>query len=183
MTKQRRILYNSVHANQFSIYQNTHLWIHSSYRSYFLGEKLTLPETQKAHIDLTTQSVSLAKVYTHARDVGYIKKLQKFTSASTGFYFRKLKFTGKGYKVKKSRLKKSFKLYFGRSHRQYLFSGGLRFKKLSKYRLFLISNNKKKLNRIMWLTLSARPLNKFTKRGLRCTRQFILKRPGKKSTY
>ena len=94
-----------------------------------------------------------------------------------------MKFTGKGYKIRKSKAKRSLKFYFGRSHHTYVFSGGLNFKRLSKYRLLLLANNKKRLNRIASLVLQVRPVSRYTKRGLRCTRHFILKRPGKKSTY
>lgn len=94
-----------------------------------------------------------------------------------------MKFTGKGYKIRKSRPKKSLKFYFGRSHKTSVFSGGLNFKRLSKYRLLLLTNNRKRLNRITTLVLRVRPISRYTKRGLRCTRHFILKRPGKKSTY
>ena len=94
-----------------------------------------------------------------------------------------MRFTGKGYKIRKSKAKRSLKFYFGRSHQTYVFSGGLNFKRLSKYRLLLLANNKKRLNRITRLVLCIRPINRYTKRGLRCTRHFILKRPGKKSTY
>lgn len=183
MTKQRRLLCNPSHIANLTIYKTNHTGFYTNYRSYFLGEKLTAKETETSYIDLTTQSTSTKKLSNTQGMLAAAKKLQQFTYKTSLFYYRKLKFTGKGYKIKKSKLKKSFKLYFGRSHTQYLFSGGLRFKKLSKYRLFLLSNNKKRLNRIMTLTLKTRPLNRYTKRGLRCTRQFVLKRPGKKSTY
>ena len=183
MTKRRRLLCSPVHIANFTIYQTSYTGFYTNYRSYFLGEKLIPKDTEDAYIDLTTQSTSVNKLSNTQVMLAAAKKLQQFTYKTSLFYYRKLKFTGKGYKIKKSKLKKSFKFYFGRSHTQYLFSGGLRFKKLSKYRLFLVSNNKKRLNRIMTLSLRTRPLNRYTKRGLRCTRQFILKRPGKKSTY
>lgn len=183
MTKRRRLLCSPVHINMFTVYKTSYTGFYTNYRAYFLGEKLSSKETEGAYVDLTTQSSSVNKLSSTQPMLTAAKKLQQFTYKTSLFYYRKLKFTGKGYKIKKSKTKKSFKFYFGRSHRQYLFSGGLRFKKLSKYRLFLLSNNKKRLNRVMTLTLRTRPLNRYTKRGLRCTRQFVLKRPGKKSTY
>jgi len=33
------------------------------------------------------------------------------------------------------------------------------------------------------MVILIRPINRFTKRGLRFTKQFILKRPGKKTNY
>lgn len=183
MTKYRRLVCSPAHIENFTLYKTTHIGFYTSYRQYFLGDKLTPHELAEAYVDLTTQSTSIRGLSNTQQMLAAAKQLQQFTYKKSLFYYRKLKFTGKGYKIKKSKAKKSFKFYFGRSHTQYLFSGGLRFKKLSKYRLYLITNNKKRLNRIMNLTLQTRPLNRYTKRGLRCTRQFILKRPGKKSTY
>ncbi len=149
MNKRRRLICSPIHMEQLSLYQNQDFTFYSSYRSYFLGDRVKAEEINKTHIDLGAYSVAYGPISAVSSDLALAKNLQKYTYASTAFFYRKLRFTGKGYKIKKSRLKKSFKLYFGRSHRQYLFSGGLRFKKLSKYRLYLLSNNRKKLNRIM----------------------------------
>lgn len=183
MRKQRKIIYNLIHLNQFKLYQTPKLHFYLDYKNYFLGDAFSITQKIPTHIDLTTQSLNYEILSNRKKNLKAIKSLQQFTFKLSSCYYKKLRFLGKGYKIKKSKKKKSFKLYFGRSHRQYLFSGGLRFKKLSKYRLYLLTNNKKRLNRIMNLTLKAKPLNRYTKRGFRCTRQFILKRPGKKSTY
>lgn len=180
--KGRHLHYNIGHFDGLYVTQAAGVTLYSHRGGYFLGERTELL-SGSMHLDLTTQSVLVAK---NAQSVALGKAgnhLQRFTWASTVFYYKKMRFTGKGYKIRKSRLKRSFKLYFGRSHRTYVFSGGLNFKRLSKYRLLLLTNNKKRLNRITSLVLLVRPVSKYTKRGLRCTRHFILKRPGKKSTY
>jgi hypothetical protein len=181
--KKRKLVVSPVHVSTLKLFKAPQVIFYTAYRHYFLGDKPELNVAKAAHIDLSTQSADIGAVSPLKPALRAAKSLQKFTFGATLCYYWKLRFTGKGYKIKKTKLKKSFKLYFGRSHFQYIFSGGLSYKKLSKYRLLLRSNNKKKLNRVMRLTLTARPLNNFTKRGLRCTRQFILKRPGKKSTY
>jgi ribosomal protein L6P/L9E len=99
------------------------------------------------------------------------------------FFFKKFKFVGKGYKIKKVKIKKSFKFYFGYSHKIFLVYGGAQLRKLTKYKLFLLGNNQKKIQTILLILKNIRKLNMFTKRGLRATKQIIHKRPGKKSTY
>lgn len=178
--KGQHLQYNLGHFEGLYITKAEGVSLYSHHGHYFLGES---NQHGLVHMDLTTQSVLVAKGAT----VGHLQRasrhLQRFTWASTVFYYKKMRFTGKGYKIRKSRLKRSLKFYFGRSHQTYVFSGGLNFKRLSKYRLLLLANNKKRLNRVVSLVLKVRPVNRYTKRGLRCTRHFILKRPGKKSTY
>lgn len=99
------------------------------------------------------------------------------------FFFKKFRFVGKGYKIRKIQKKKSLRLFFGYSHKVFFFGGGCRLQKLTKYKLFLITNNKKKLNKLTTILREVRAPNLFTKRGLRAQRQRITKRPGKKSTY
>ena len=181
--KKRRIIYNPVHFKTWQLYLGRSAQVYAAYKNYFLGDTFATFPTQKPHVDLTTQSLGLDKTSETIQASGAVKNLQQFTYKASLFYYKKLRFTGKGYKIKKSRLKKSFKLYFGHSHKQYIFSGGLRYKKLSKYRILMLTNNRKRLNRVMSLSLGARSLNRYTKRGFRSTRQFILKRPGKKSTH
>jgi hypothetical protein len=43
--------------------------------------------------------------------------------------------------------------------------------------------NRRKLNLVIRMVLKIRPINTYTKRGLRNSRQLILKRTGKKSAY
>ena len=178
--KGRHLHYNMGHFEGLYVTKAEGVSLYSHQGQYFLGEST---QHGQVHMDLTTQSVLVAKNTGPEGVRRAARHLQRFTWASTVFYYRKMRFTGKGYKIRKSKTKRSLKFYFGRSHQTYVFSGGLNFKRLSKYRLLLLTNNKKRLNRIVRLVLCVRPINRYTKRGLRCTRHFILKRPGKKSTY
>ena len=180
--KGQYLQYNISHFEGLYVTKAEEVMVYSHQGHYFLGERVRVAHGE-VHVDLTTQSVLVHKNIGAARLRRVGRHLQRFAWASTVFYYRKMRFTGKGYKIRKSRAKQSLKFYFGRSHKTYVFSGGLNFKRLSKYRLLLLANNRKRLNRIASLVLQVRPVNRYTKRGLRCTRHFILKRPGKKSTY
>jgi ribosomal protein L6P/L9E len=90
----------------------------------------------------------------------------------------KIKFTGKGYKIKKTPNKIIF--HFNRAHINVLLIKNLIVKKIKKNKMILKGSNsnfKKAIKDI----LNVRLLNVFTKRGLRLSRSLILKKQGKKS--
>ena len=91
--------------------------------------------------------------------------------------FAKIKFTGKGYKIKKNS-SKSLILLFNRAHITTVWWRNVFIKKLKKYKIYVKYTNKNKnlLNTI----LNTRPINIFTKKGLRKSRQILLKKKGKK---
>lgn len=153
-------------------------------KQYFYGD-LNLKSTlySDIHLDITSQCSLTHKLKSKTKLDAANKLFKNFIWKSILFYYTKIRFNGKGYKIKKIKKKKSFKLYFGRSHFNYIFSGGLNLKRLSKYRLLIIGNNAKRNNIVKRIVCSTRPLNKFTKRGLRPLKYFILKRPGKKTNY
>ena len=91
--------------------------------------------------------------------------------------FSKIKFSGKGYKIKKDS-NSSVVLLFNRSHTTKIWWRNLFLKKLKKYKLYI--NYTKKNREIINKVLSVRYCNIFTKKGLRKSRQVFLKKKGKK---
>jgi hypothetical protein len=89
----------------------------------------------------------------------------------------KIKFTGKGYKIKKNS-KESLILLFNRSHTTTLWWKNIFIRKLKKYKMYIKYNpiNEKIIKTIIGI----RPVNIFTKKGLREARQILLKKKGKK---
>lgn len=167
--------------NNFFIVKNNKLVNYIEYSAYYQGDNSAM--VTKTHIDLTTQSTNIKKNTGVAKIQYWNKLIKKFCWNLGLFYYKKIKFTGKGYKIKKIKKKKSFKLYFGKAHYTYIFSGGLNLKRLTKYKLLMVNNNRKRLNKIANNLCNVRLINKFTKRGLRLSKHFILKRPGKKTNY
>lgn len=158
---------------------NKHLNCISLYEKYYLGD--TNQFTPHFYIDKSTNSTCTLKWIVKEKNLNNIY-LNYFYSFNF-FFFRKFKFIGKGYKIKKAKNKKSFKMFFGYSHKIFLVYGGLQLRKLTKYKLFLITNTRLKEKITSPIIQHIRKLNLFTKRGLRATRQIVFKRPGKKSTY
>jgi len=91
--------------------------------------------------------------------------------------FSKIKFAGKGYKIKKNS-NKSIILLFNRAHVTILWWNNIILNKLKKYKFYVNYNN---IDQDLILNiLKIRPINIFTKKGLRKSRQILLKKRGKK---
>ena len=104
-------------------------------------------------------------------------KIRKYLQQFLWCNFVKIKFTGKGYKIKKNN-KKSIILLFNRAHITIMWWNNIIIKKLKKYKMYIKYTTKTK--KIVELLLNTRPINIFTKKGLRKSRQILFKKKGKK---
>lgn len=100
----------------------------------------------------------------------------------SNIFFKKIKFTGKGYRLYRS-LRNVLTLQFNHSHRiyQYFFLVSLIF--LNKYTILFSSLRPNELNLKLYKLKSWRPANLYTMRGIRFTKQVVFKKVGKISTY
>jgi len=112
------------------------------------------------------------------------KKLASFISSWDTYYYCKLKFKGKVYKMSRYR-SNNLKLSFGRCHRNLLIVRSLFLKKKKKLKLkcFIFGVNKIKLSSTLGMIVNTRLIDMFTQRGLRRSRQIIYRKIGKKSSY
>jgi hypothetical protein len=106
-----------------------------------------------------------------------LEKIKNFLKQLYLCNFAKIKFTGKGYKIKKNSCK-SLVLLFNRAHTTTVWWKNIFLKKLKKYKIYIQYTNKNKS--ILDTILKIRPINVFTKKGLRKSRQILLKKKGKK---
>jgi hypothetical protein len=106
-----------------------------------------------------------------------INDLSVFLEQFYLYKYAKIKFTGKGYKIKKN-TRNSIILLFNRAHTTTLWWKNVFLKKLKKYKIYIRYNhiNANIINTI----INVRPSNIFTKKGLRKSRQILLKKKGKK---
>ena len=74
------------------------------------------------------------------------KKMDNFLKSLSVYFFTKIKFKGKGFRIKFFKKIKLIKFYFGRSHKTFVILKGLLKKKISKYK-FLLFYIKKSKNR------------------------------------
>lgn len=99
-----------------------------------------------------------------------------------GFFFLKLKFKGKGYYIYKNK-RNTIAFKFGYSHikRVFFYSSYVKF--LSKTLILIYGINKNFIFKNSFLFFNVRPINIFTGKGIRFTRQIIYKKAGKISSY
>jgi ribosomal protein L6P/L9E len=100
----------------------------------------------------------------------------------TQIFFKKIKFKGKGYYSYKN-YRNSFAMQFGYSHivRRYFYFINAKF--LAKTSIFLFGVNQLNIFKAAYLFFFVKPLNIFTSRGIRFTRQIVYKKVGKISSY
>lgn len=102
---------------------------------------------------------------------------QKYVKQINNYYFTKIKFAGKGYKIKKNNVKNML-LLFNRAHITNIWWRNLIVKKLKKYKIYIRYTGID--NKIIKTILSVRNINIFTKKGLRKSKQILFKKKGKK---
>ncbi len=97
-------------------------------------------------------------------------------------FFKKLKFKGKGYYIYKNK-RNTVAMQFGYSHIKRLFFFYTYVKFLSKTSIIIFGLSKIKINKAAFHLRSVRPINIFTGKGVRFTRQIIYRKTGKISSY
>jgi hypothetical protein len=103
--------------------------------------------------------------------------LQKYIKQINNYNFVKIKFSGKGYKIKKNN-KKHILLMFNRAHITHLWWRNIFLKKLKKYKIYIKYTQVS--FKLLKTILSVRNINIFTKKGLRQSKQLLYKKKGKK---
>jgi len=104
------------------------------------------------------------------------KNIIKFLNQFYKYEFYKLKFGGKGYKIRKKN--KIFFFLFNRAHPTRIWWRYFFFKRLRKYKMYIKGINIH--NSFAYNIIKIRKFNVFTKKGLRLTRQKSFKKKGKK---
>ena len=96
--------------------------------------------------------------------------------------FIKLKFKGKGYYIFKNQ-RNTITPQFGFSHRIYVYSYSVVVNFLTKTKVFLFGLSKRDLLTSSYSIKAMRPINIFTGRGVRFSKQLVYKKTGKVSSY
>jgi len=138
----------------------------------------------KKNIRINLESYSIRMKFGYNFDNNYnIKLFNNFIKTFESYFFLKIKFKGKGFKIKFNKKLKLIKFYFGRSHITFFKLKTLKLKKITKYKFLLKNLNFNKLKKKASEMTYIKPVNVYTLRGIRLSRQFIRKRKGKKSSY
>lgn len=150
-------------------------------KNYFF--KLSIPMTiPRVLFDSNASVFILHTAYINNNYRLFLQQLDLVFSAFYRPYFRKIKFKGKGYYIYKNK-RNTITPQFGYSHRLYLYSYFVTVRFLSKTSIFLFGLLKSDVITISLGIKSMRPINIFTGRGVRFSREIIYKKVGKVSSY
>lgn len=97
-------------------------------------------------------------------------------------FFKKLKFKGKGYYIYKNN-RNTIAFQFGYSHIKRIYSFFIAVKFITKTIIFLFGVNKLNIENRSYALFNVRPINVFTGKGIRFSKQIIYKKVGKVSSY
>jgi len=145
--------------------------------------KLTVPyKFTKLTFDTNTNSFNFHSLYVNNNYRLFLSSLDLVFSAFYKPFFTKVKFKGKGYYIYKNK-RNTITPQFGYSHRLYLYSYFTSVKFLSKTSVFVFGLLKSDVLKTSYGIKSMRPINIFTGRGVRFSREVIYKKVGKVSSY
>lgn len=147
-------IYNN---NNFALINTLRFWV--SYNN--LIKAITLKKKNKLSLKMNKNFLNL------------------FLFSWENFFFSKLYFIGKGFKIKK--IKNNTYLNFNYSHMNLLINQKNIIKKIQKNKLLIFSKNIKKFKNTLAYILNIKELNKYTTRGLRATKQIVYKKKRKNS--
>lgn len=136
--------------------------------------------TKNLYLDKETNTIKLLFNECDNHIVYMNNTINKFLKNLYSYHFLKIKFKGKGYKIKILRKKKMIQFFFGVSHIKVTFLKKIIIKKLSKYKFLLKSKSIHTLKKISNKIINVRKINPYTLRGLRLSKMVIIKRKGKK---
>lgn len=148
---------------------------------YFI--KLYLSETCKYFYQIGVKTISIKYSFIKNKAKLVESNINNLIFSLNFLWHVKIKFNGKGFKVRRFKKKQSMKFYFYRSHLTVFIFRNVKLIKKHKYKFVIFKSNQRILKLMTKDVLSIRPINIYTKRGLRASRQLIYKRTGKKSSY
>lgn len=136
----------------------------------------------KLNYNQNTSSIVITTLYGNNFYRMYWDSIRNLFSTLNKPLFLKLKFKGKGYYIYKNK-RSTITPQFGYAHRIYIYAYFVTVKFLSKTSIFLFGFSKKDLFDVAYKIKAMRPINIFTGRGVRFSREIIYRKQGKVSSY
>ena len=138
--------------------------------------------TKNLFLDKNTNNIKL--LFNNCGDSVFMNNtINKFLRELYTYHYVKIKFKGKGYKIRLLRKRKMIQFFFGVSHIKITFLKNLILKRLTKYKFLMKSTNVHVLKKISDKIINVRRLNPYTLRGLRLSKTVVVKRKGKKGVW
>jgi hypothetical protein len=133
-------------------------------------------------IGFNSNSIKLETLFASSYYASYSSYYNKIIATFYKPCFSKIKFRGKGYYIYKN-IRNTIAPQFGFSHRLYIYSNFTKVKFIGKTKVILFGLVKEDLVAASLCLKSKRPINIFTGRGVRFSRQVVYKKQGKVSSY
>lgn len=175
MNQSIKIYLGNFNRSIFRENRNLYVYLYSNY----MFSILKISESSRVYIlDNNCVGIETTEVFISQKNSVKIENSILDFLAQLQFYKNfKIKFSGKGYKLKKTS-KNSSNLMFNRAHITYVWWRHINAKKLRKYKLYLYGLRAGLM--VSRAIVGVRSVNIFTKRGLRVSRQLLYKKKGKK---
>lgn len=160
------------------------IWLYNKEKNYKLALNLNYCKSYNdIKINKNVNTITFSNNLLNYENNKIINFFNNFFKSWDTYFFEKIKFKGKGFRMRFFKKNKFVKFFFGKSHKTFLFFKNIKMKRINKYKFILRSINKNKLNVNKKYAVNIRPVNKYTLRGIRSSKQIIYKRKGKKGTY
>lgn len=158
-----------------NIYTHIYLYDNNYYFKIFI-------KTNNIFINKETNNIKIQNNYYYINNK-LQKEIKKFLVSLNSYFYLKIKFKGKGYKINFYKKTKIIKFFFGSSHIQMFKLKNIIIKKLSKYKFLLKNTNSINLNLTAKKISKIRHINAYTLRGIRISKSIIIKRKGRKGSW
>lgn len=139
-------------------------------------------KSKNSTIQLDNQTNSIVISYKSVIHENTFTNIRNILFSYSNFFFKKIKFKGKGFRLKLKKQRKIFKFLFGHSHLVLTLIKNIKLYKCGKYKFLFKMSNRSKLNLIIKKIIQIKKNNIYTNRGLRESRQYLFKRKIKKTT-
>lgn len=114
----------------------------------YTNNKIIKLTVDKKYLQINSET-NLLKICYQTPSIILKKSISTFNNlifAYEDYFFQKIKFKGKGFRLKIKKRKKAIKFLFGHSHLNMIFLQNIRLKKSGKYKFFMKSGSKHYLN-------------------------------------
>ena len=163
--------------------RNVNVYYLSMYSNlYYLSMPILINTNSTLKFDSNTNLFFFKTTFFNNFTPTYLTLLTYFHNNLVRPTFATIKFKGKGYYIYKNS-RNVITPQFGYSHRLYLYAFYVNVKFLTKTSLLLFGVNYTHINFLSKKIYNWRPVNIFTNRGVRFSKQIIYKKSGKVSTY
>lgn len=132
--------------------------------------------------DIKTGVVTIDFLFRNALYPMFWSSIKLIFYSFSRLFFKKLKFKGKGYYIYKNK-RNTIAFRFGYSHLIQLYSFFTSVKFMSKTTVLLFGINSERILNRGHALFSAKPINVFTGKGVRFSRQIVYRKTGKVSSY